>query len=286
MRLALFADRLGVALPRRLQEDVAMMHDRGIARQNLGGFHPDIVLESRIDQNVLILDDPLRRHGERLRQRDDAIGPADAPAFGKRRRRRQIGFVPFGTASVDPGEQRPLRRFAQRRIVRKMKGPRIDTPRRHAPGGDILADRFRPVLRIVVSQQGKRPSLAGTMAHLAVLLQKGSDVFAIGRRRFGLLVPNAANRTADGRRLGHRYGPVGQQSFDGVAQFRLCRLGAALADVVLIVDAAAIADLPLPIEDERFRRPLRAEAVGDDIARVLHKRERQIVFARETMHIG
>src|SRR5207248_2416014 len=59
-----------------------------------------------------------------------------------------------------------------------------------------------------------------------------------------------------------------QHFVKGNGQIATRRRGAAKTDAPLIVDAALITNDPIGVEDERFRRPLRAELVGDAVAHI------------------
>ncbi len=79
-----------VAATRRLQEHVAVMDHCAVARPNFRRLNPVILMESRIDHEILIFDGPLRRHRERLGHGDHEIGRGrwSSPP-GELRRRRQ-----------------------------------------------------------------------------------------------------------------------------------------------------------------------------------------------------
>src|ERR1041384_1658395 len=65
----------------------------------------------------------------------------------------------------------------------------------------------------------------------------------------------------------------------------MCRLVAALADRVLVVNSAAIADLAAFIEDKCLSRPFRSKAIGDNVASIFHKRKRKFVLDGIAMQI-
>ena len=58
------------------------------------------------------------------------------------------------------------------------------------------------------------------------------------------------------------------------------------ANVVLVVDPPPVADHPALIEKERLGGPFGAEAIGDDVADILEKREGNLVIAAIAGQVG
>src|SRR5262249_32690136 len=152
--------------------------------------------------------------------------------------------------------------------------------RRHAPLLDHFADRLAPGRGVVVVEQRHGTDLPGAVALLAVVLEDARHLLRVSHLA-GLLRLYPARRQAPPRLRGRRRDRLAGEDFaqrlGEVAARRLCPRE---ADAVLVVDAAAVAHLALAVEDERFRRPLRLELVGDDVAGVLQDGEGQLVLLR------
>ena len=66
------------------------MDHGAVPRLDLRGGDPAILAEPGIDHELLVIDDPLRRDEERLRDRDDEVGPRDRPVPGRLHRGRRL----------------------------------------------------------------------------------------------------------------------------------------------------------------------------------------------------
>src|SRR3954469_6781540 len=101
------------------------------------------------------------------------------------------------------------------------------------------------------------------MAFDAALVEERRDVFGISYSAGGRLLAYAADQAADRFSLGDGDWFSGQQLIEGRFQFGVLRLVFDIADAPLIVDAAAIADGAVAIEDENLGRSLGRELIGD-----------------------
>ena len=161
------------------------MHHAAVAGPDLHGFHPFVLSEMRRHRDVLIVDDALGRHVERLRHFENHVRLGDPPAFGELHRLRRIRGISFRRSAVDPCHQRLLLAGRQRKIVGELAVMRIGLPRRH------LAAQQRSTIALAhgraccVSEQRHRRSFARAMAALAALFQNGLNVFVKGGRRSG-----------------------------------------------------------------------------------------------------
>ncbi len=84
---------------------------------------------------------------------------------------------------------------------------------------------------------------------------------------------DATNETAHDTGFGLRDRLAGQEFVDGAPQKVLSRGLSRIADTVLIVDAAVVADHTFLVEDEDFRSPHRTEPVGHSIVEIFKNRE-------------
>ena len=107
----------------------------------------------------------------------------------------------------------------------------------------------------------------------AVLVKNPSDILRKRHRPRRRRLVNAADETAHCRCRGLTDRLACQQFVECPGKVILRRLRTRNADVVLIVDPASIADRPLGVQDENFRRALDSQLIGQDIIDVFQDGE-------------
>src|SRR5439155_12020718 len=102
------------------------------------------------------------------------------PADSELARRREVGFVAFGRAGVDPAGDELLVFFAEAGVVDEVAVFGISVPGRHALLVNDLANHLGPADDFVVAGECEGSDLAGAMTLDAVVLQDAGNVFGIG----------------------------------------------------------------------------------------------------------
>ena len=100
----------------------------------------------------------------------------------------------------------------------------------------------------------------------------------VGDGAIGLRLDGASDRTAGHRRQRLRDRLAGEDFIERLGEIATPGGRPREADAVLIVDASLVQNLARAVEDERFRRAVRAELIGDDIGDVLQHGEGDAVF--------
>src|SRR5262245_49227297 len=143
----------------------------------------------------------------------------------------------------------------------------IRRPGRHATTRDHFLHHGAPTRDVFVVGQRERTDLAFTMALHAAILHDRSNVLGVSDFALWLGLRLAADDAAGDLRRGDRDWLRGQDFVDGVAQAaflqRRTRVARAVALTILIVDATAITNHAILIEDEYFRVADGAKLVGD-----------------------
>ena len=165
-----------------------------------GRLDPHVVLKARIDDEVLIVDDAGRRDLERFGHLDYEVGLGNPPAFGKRRRGRQLRPVPFGAAVVDPLGNHLLLGIRHAGVVGEFAILRIGIPGRHPLVVDDFPHVLRPGRDFVVIGQSKGSDLAGAMALHASRLHDPGDLVRVGNVSLFRPAAHAGDAAADCRR--------------------------------------------------------------------------------------
>ena len=191
-----------------------------------------------------------------------------------------VGQVAVRGAVVDPGADQLLLLGRQPAVVGEVAVLRVGVPRRHPPVLDHLGDHVGPAGRLLVLGQRERPDLAGPMALDAAAVEDRGDVLGERDRAVrGRLLRPADQAAGDvGRRLADRL--AGEQFVQSAGPGRgSCGLSRCTPTAYWSSIAAAVADDPLVVEHEHFRRAAGAEAVGRQVVQVLQDREGDAVLA-------
>ena len=116
------------------------MNDFLVARMNLRGLHPRVLLEACRNREVDVLVGALRRKRILLLHRQNDIGLSDFPTVNQIGSRRQILRVSFFRALIYPRGNCIDVTLTQARIIGELSIVRIGGPRRHLPANYSLAD--------------------------------------------------------------------------------------------------------------------------------------------------
>ena len=156
---------------------------------------------------------------------------------------------------------------------------RIGVPRGHTLLLDHFANGLGPGNRVVIAQERHGGHLPGPVAFLAILLQDAHDLVAEGDAAVGLRRRGPGDDATRGvrSRLAHRL--ARQHLVQGLGEVGAGRLDPFVADAELIVDAAAIANLVLAVQDKCLRRALGGKEIGHMVALVLEHGEGKLVLA-------
>ena len=216
-----------------------------------------------------------------LGQGDDQVGRGDAPALDVMRRLGQVARVALGRAGGDPGGDRPLLLGAQPGLVGERAVLGAGVPGRHPAGLHHLVDHLGPAGGLLVRRQRERRDLPLAVAGDAAVAEDARHLLRVGDGRIPLGLGDPADPAADG--LGPRRGDgtAGQQVVERVGQVATRRRRPVDAEAELVVHPAAIAHHPARVEHEDLGRPLDAQPVGQLVAHVLKKRERQVMLLGE-----
>src|SRR5205814_1183287 len=141
---------------------------------------------------------------------EDHVGLADAPGVRELARRRRLAGVALGAAAGHPRQQGGAVLLAQAAVVGPFAVPGVGVPGRHAVVADDLLDHVGPGQGVLEGQQRHWADLAGPVALLAVLLDHGGDVLAVGDDAVAGRLADAGDEAAGRRRPRHADGPPGQ----------------------------------------------------------------------------
>lgn len=189
---------------------------------------------------------------------------------------RSAAFA-LGAARVDPAKERLLLLGTEAGIVGELAMFGVGVPGRHPALGNHLADHGRPACRFRVTGQRQRPDFSGPVTGLAVTLEDGGYITAIGGGAlFLLLVPGDQAARRSGSRLANR--SAGKQVIQGIDKIIAGGPRTMSLNVVLIVDATPVANDSLGIQNEHFRRALGAKAIGDGRTGIAQERKSDVVL--------
>ena len=258
-----------------------MVDDRSIARQKLEGPDREILFvaqrKDHVAVEILAVSSQLR--GALLLEHD--IGRPEVflegSVVGQRRELGRLRRIAGRHVGLHPLPQhRQL--LGRRRFVAQQNKITFHLSRWHPLGLDFLDCLLHPIDGVVVGGERERPGLAGAVAPLALVVQKGQHVFGIrnfvvgSRRGRGHLrsVERAADRFGDGE----FHLATGEQIDDRVLEIRLRDAGRLLAPhLVAIVDAALIPRAATGVDQHNFRRGRGIECLGKAEVAVGDERE-------------
>ena len=186
------------AHPAAIEDDVGVVHDLLVARQDLDRAHVPRAVHRRGKDDVPERVGAFRRQREGLRRRQHEIWRAQLPARGKGRRRRQRRRSPSGEPARCQAASVAISASLKPTLADEAAVARLRWPWRHVAAGRHLDDLPGAAAGIVERQQRERTRTAGVMAGSAVPEQDRRDV-ARERRSGG-----HALRMARVRRPGRR----------------------------------------------------------------------------------
>jgi hypothetical protein len=152
----------------RQDEGDDVVDDRRVPRADLGGLHPDVVRQLRVDLDELVRHVPLGRDLNLAGHLQNEVGPGDLPSFDETGRRGKVGRVSFGRAGGDPVANRLLLAGGKPGVVGELAVLGRRMPGRHPPFIDDLGDHARPAGRLAVVSQRERGDLTRSVAGDAV----------------------------------------------------------------------------------------------------------------------
>src|SRR5206468_9538132 len=117
--------------------------------------------------------------------------------------------------------------------------------------------------------------LAGAVTGLAVLLEDARHLFGVGDVGARVAFRGAVDQAAVGLGFGEADLAAGEDVVDGLGEVGARRLLPALAGAVLVVDAAAVTQRQLAVEDGDGGDAADADLLGELLAGVLEGGERQ-----------
>ncbi len=230
------------------------MDDAAVARLSLGRLDPHVMLKSRIDDEVLVVDHSGCRDLERFGHLDDEVGLGNPPAFGKRGRSRKLRPVPFGTAVVDPLGNHLLFGARHTGVIGELAILRIGVPRRHPLAVDHVPHILRPGRNLAVIGQSEGSDLARAVTLHTARLHDAGNLVRVGDVSFFRPAAHAGDAATD--RLDHggadRF--TRQHVVQSIGQVVPRRGGPGIADAELVVDLPAIADRAAPVEHKHLGR--------------------------------
>ena len=169
-----------------MNSEVGVMDDLFVVGSKLDGFH--IGCRRHFERNfehhesllpVTLLDERFRHHQCQVRL--TLVGSSGFSAFEQ----SIFGFLiyfSFGRSRVDPGHDGFNFSFTQRTIIGKIDKMIVSFPRRHVVGAYHLADEFRTLHHVLISDEGKRGGFARTMADCAIAMNDRLNVLIKSNR--------------------------------------------------------------------------------------------------------
>ena len=194
------ADRRRAREPRRqdgfvraarvADEDDRVVHDRGVAGQEVGGGDETIAIARRLEDELLRVLGLAGGQGERrrhLQRHGRTTSPPRAPRVRRFRRLPGHDCAPWRAAG-HPREHDV--QVARRQLVRipQRRKARIAEPGRHVSRGQLEPDRFGPRARLVVRQQRHRRDAPWRMTRAAFAAHDRIHVLGVGVLRRDRLV--------------------------------------------------------------------------------------------------
>src|SRR6266404_2476411 len=152
------------------------MNNRSVAGPDFRSLNPFVFGEARRHHKVLIVDDAFGRNAVLPGHAQHNVGFPDLPAFGELRPTRQIFWIAFRRAPINPGYDGGDVLLREASIVLKSAVLRIGVPGRHRSVEHLFADRLRPRPRVLEGHQRHWGDLARSVTARAVLVEDRSDV--------------------------------------------------------------------------------------------------------------
>ena len=188
-----------------LEIKAKVMHHRWLARENLDGRDPGILLERSRNRQLLPFLDTASR--DRIERKINSNIRLDLPTVcGPLNRGRRIFRIAFHGSTISPGRKSFDLGGFQGPVVVKVAVLRVREPGRHLFRKDRRFDRLRPRPGFLMAHQRHRSNLTWPMATLAILLQDRKHVLVESNNPAGLLIdlsrrrpPNSAQQQDNGR---------------------------------------------------------------------------------------
>ena len=210
-RAARCAERIVAWLPERerwavLNADDRVAHDHGCPRQQIGGAHPLHLRDARRNREVLRLLKGVRAERVLAPHRDDKIRWSELPLLRRSHLGELLVEVTGPVARRSPG--RPRDDHVDVACAHRMHpldggASRVHRPRRHAAARQLVANRFGPGDRFLVSHERHRRNAAVDMAAPTVVAEQREDVtivVVLRRHRFVRVPCSDAERNEKRRR--------------------------------------------------------------------------------------
>ena len=124
----------------------------------------------------------VRRQHERIRHLEHKIRFTQFPSAVPSRHLRQVLFVAFAQAVLRPTPEHRDLRVPQPPVAHESMLSGLGQPRWHVAARRDIDDRFGPLPRVGVGDQGERCRLPGAVARCAVPVQQRRDIAGEGDR--------------------------------------------------------------------------------------------------------
>ena len=237
------------------------MHDVLRRRPYFHGTDPLVLIEVRLDPDVLVVQRALGGNLERIGDLHHGIGRPDGPSRLERPRQRCSCGVAFGRPRFDPRQQVAAIDVGQRSVVAEWNIPWCGVPRRHDTLFDDVPDHRTTCVNLVVGRHPERSRSVATMTRETVVLDDPTDATVPGDGRVGADGCARFEDASWSRRGADARHPSIVDRVQRIDEVRRGRLAFRVADAVLIIDGTAIPQCRRGIDDEDFGRDTDTERI-------------------------